>query len=535
MGAAALAGAMVLSACGGGSDSGGSGDKTTPLTIYNSKPENPLVPANTNESGGSNIIKAVFRGLVEYNPDTAAPELSVAQSIESSDSKVWDIKLKPGQKFQDDTPVTADSFIKAWNWAAYGPNAALNNYFFAPIAGYDPMNPADPDADGPKQAPTPSVKELSGLKKISDTEFQVTLSAPQSIFETEVGYQAFDPLPEAFYKDPAAFGKKPIGNGPFQFVSGDADTGFTLKRWDGYQGTDKPKIDQVQFKTYTEPDAGYADLVAGNLDFMDQVPPADLVNDQYKQDLPDRTENKPVGTIGTMTLPYYQKNYQDPNLGKAISLAIDRAAIVKSIFNNGRTPATGWVSPVVDGYKAGACGEFCTFDPAKAKEYLAKATFKGPFTFSTNTDGQGNKEAADAICNSIKTNLGVGCTVHPYVDFGSFRTDVDAHKMTSLFRTAWVMDYPSIQNFLEPLYVTGASANDGLYSNKVFDTTIKQADAQSGDAALATYQKAEAMLSQSMSVIPLWYYAQQSGWSDRLSNVKVTPQELLDLSSVTIK
>lgn len=267
---------------------------------------------------------------------------------------------------------------------------------------------------------------------------------------------------------------------------------------------------------------------------MEQVPPSALVGNQFEKDLPGRTINKPVGIIQTASLPVYDKNYDDPNVGKALSLAIDRPTITKSVFNNGRTPATGWVSPIVDGYKPGACGEFCTYDPAKAKEYLSKAKFKGPFSYSYNSDGPGNKEAAEAICNSIKNALEVECQAKPYVDFSTFLKDRSAHKMESMFRTGWQMDYPSIQNFLEPLYATGASSNDGLYSNKEFDALIKKANGEEGDAALTTYQQAESLLSEQMAIIPLWYQSQQSGWSERLSNVKVTPRSTLDLISLTV-
>jgi oligopeptide transport system substrate-binding protein len=281
--------------------------------------------------------------------------------------------------------------------------------------------------------------------------------------------------------------------------------------------------------------AGYADLLAGNLDFMEQVPASALVGNQFEKDLPGRSVNKPVGIIQTATLPTYAPGYDDPNLGKALSLAIDRPTITKAVFNGGRTPATGWVSPIVAGYKAGACGEFCTYDAAKAKEYLAKSKFKGPFSFSYNSDGPGNKEAAEAICNSIKNALGVDCQPNPYVDFSTLRKDVNGQKMKSLFRTGWQMDYPHIENFLEPLYVTGAGSNDGKYSNKEFDTLIKKANSEDGDAANATYQQAEAILSQNMSIIPLWYQAQQSGWSERMQNVKVTPRSTLDLIGLSVK
>jgi oligopeptide transport system substrate-binding protein len=542
-GALLAAGALALTACGGGSSGGSGGSSTSAagkvggkVTIYNVKPQNPLIPANTNETGGGNILDNVFRGLVQYNADTAAPEMSMADSITSTDNTNWDIKLKSGQTFQDGTPVTADSFINAWNWGAYAPNGALNNYFFAPIKGYDVLNPADPDDDGPKKAPTPKAKTMTGLVKVSDTEFKVILSTPQSFFPVEIGYTAFYPLPESFYKDTVAFGKKPIGNGPFQITSGDGDTGFVLTKWSGYKGADQPKIDQATFKTYTSADSAYADLQAGNLDFMDQVPPAALADDLYKTELgAGHWVDKPVGIIQTLTLPVYVKGYKDPNLGKALSLAIDRPSITKSVFNGARTPATGWVSPIVNGYKAGACGEFCSYDPAKAKEFLAKATYKGPFTFSYNADRTENKGTAEAVCNSIKNALGVQCTAKPYVDFATFRTAVVGKQMSSLFRTGWQMDYPSIENFLEPLYVTDASSNDGHYSNKAFDALIKKANGETGETALTTYQQAEDLLAQDMAVIPLWYQSQQSGWSDRVTDVKVTPRSTVDLVDIALK
>jgi oligopeptide transport system substrate-binding protein len=533
-GVAALA--VILTGCGG--SSGGKSASSTnssggAMTLFGCKPQNPLIPSDTNEVCGGNIEDAVFRGLVKYNPDTAQPELSMAKSVTpDSTNKVWTIDLNPGNTFQDGTPVNSDSFINAWNWAAYAPNGALNNYFFAPIEGYDAMNPPPPA--GSTKAPTPKVKALTGLKKVSDTEFVVTLSTPQSFFETEIGYDAFYPLPPSFFTDTTAFGKKPIGNGPFQITGGDGDTGFTLAKWAGYKGPDVPKIDKVTFKTYQSADAAYADMQAGNLDFMDQVPPADLVNNQYQKDFPGRFINKPVGVIQTVTLPTYVKGYNDPNLGKALSMAIDRPTITKTIFNGGRTPATGWVSPVVQGFKAGACGQYCTYNPTAAKAALAQASYKGPFTFSYNSDGPGNKEAAEAICSSIQNALGVKCTAKAYVDFSTFRAAVTADKMTSMFRTGWQMDYPSMQDFLEPLYATGASSNDGKYSNPEFDSLIKKANAQSGDTALTTYQQAEALLANQMAIIPLWYQAQQSVYSTRLHNVHVTPFSTLDLSSVTV-
>jgi oligopeptide transport system substrate-binding protein len=108
--------------------------------------------------------------------------------------------------------------------------------------------------------------------------------------------------------------------------------------------------------------------------------------------------------------------------------------------------------------------------------------------------------------------------------------------MTGLFRTGWVMDYPSIENFLVPLYSTGASSNDNDQSIPQFDALVKEAAAaDTTEAANAKYEEAEKLLATTMAVIPLWYSNQQSGWSSKVSNVKVNPFGNLDLESVTVK
>src|SRR5207342_1749736 len=100
-----------------------------------------------------------------------------------------------------------------------------------------------------------------------------------------------------------------------------------------------------------------------------------LIDDKYKTDLPDRNAQKEAGglTFVEIANAKVDPRLADPKMRKAISMAIDRDTIIKQIFNGARVPATGWVSPVVDGYKAGQCGESCTFDPEKAKALLAEA------------------------------------------------------------------------------------------------------------------------------------------------------------------
>jgi len=253
-GARVLAGvaavALAATACGGddSGDSGGSpsgeGQTGGTVTIGNCKPQNNLIPANSNEVCGGNVIDALFTGLVDYNPDDASPENAVAKGIESEDNKVWTVTLNDGWTFHDGSAVDAASFVDAWNYSAYGPNAMQNSYFFGVIDGFTDVQGEDKNADEKIDASEAPIKEMKGLKVVDETTFEVTLSSPSSVFPIMVGYTAFSPLPKSFFDDPEAFGEKPVGNGAFKLDSGNGDTGYTLSAFKEYKGT-KPKIDTV--------------------------------------------------------------------------------------------------------------------------------------------------------------------------------------------------------------------------------------------------------------------------------------------------
>jgi oligopeptide transport system substrate-binding protein len=535
--------ALVLSACGGGDEGADEGESpgaegpAGAVVIGSCQPENPLVPANSNESCGINPQYVIHSMLVDYNPDTTAPELEIAESIETDDNINWTVTLKDGWTFHDGSPVTAQSFVDAWNWGAYGPNAALNSYFYSQIGIEGATEVAGEDENGdevitPDEAP---VTEMSGLVVVDDLTFTIKLSAPKADMPTALGYIAFAPLPEAFFEDVDAFGKKPIGSGPFSVVEYTENAQIELTAYDDYAGA-KPHVKDVTFKIYAEEAAEYNDLLADNVDVMDFLPPEALAGEQYKSDLGDRWIQRETGGIQTIT---FAPESVDPamsniELRRGIAQAIDRELITQNIFQGTRVPATGWVSPVVEGYKADQCGEWCTYDPESAKQHIEASGFTGTLTISYNADGP-HKEWVEATCNSIRNATGLECLATPVVDFATFRQQINNREMTGIFRTGWLMDYPTMENFLGPLYATDASSNDGDYSNPEFDAKLKEASEASDPAeGIALYQEAEAMLAEELTAIPLWYYAQIGGYSTKVENVKLTPTAQVDLLSITL-
>jgi len=535
---AVAASALLLAAC-GGSDSA-SEPTATAVTVNGSQPQNPLVPVLTNETGGGNIIDNITTRLVKYNPQTAAPELAMAESIEPSEgNSLWTVTLKSGWTFHDGTPVTAKSFVDAWNDGANCNTGALNQYFFGPdgvnIKGYEEVA-GTYDADGNLDCSgiEPDAG-MSGLTVVDDTTFTAELAEPVSIFQTIVGYSAFAPMPEIYFTDRAAYEALPIGNGPYKFVEAKPNEYIKLTAFDEYQGDPKAQVKDVTYSIYQTPDAAYVDLLANNLDVLDTMPTTALAGDRWQSELGDRSVLQPTGVFQSITYPLYDKKFDSVDLRKAISMAIDRAAIIKVAFNNTREPADGWVPPVIEGYEADACGGWCTYDAEKAKEYLAKAGgFDGTLTLAYNTDG-GHKEWVDATCVSITNALDIDCQGQPYPTFAELRNDVTENNMTGLFRTGWQMDYPSMQNFLAPIYATNAGSNDGGYSNPNFDNLLREASGQTAEEAVASYQEAETYLAEDMPVIPLWYGALTAGWSENINAPVFTPFGRVDLTSITTK
>ncbi|UYB40126.1 ABC transporter substrate-binding protein [Streptomyces sp. Je 1-4] len=518
-GACAVAVAVVATGCGGGSGA----SRSAVVSASWGDPQNPLEPANTNEVQGGKVLEMLFRGLKRYNPKTGAAENVIAERIETKDSQNFTVTLKSGWTFSNGEKVTAKSFVDAWNYGALLSNKQKNAPFFQYIDGFAQVHP-----DGG----SPQAKTLSGLVVKDDRTFTVKLNQKFSSWPDTLGYSAFMPLPQVFFRDHDAWIQKPVGNGPYTVDSYEKGSVLRMRKWDAYPGDDPARNGGIDLRVYTDGNTAYTDLQAGNLDLVDDVPAAQLKNVQA--DLGGRYINQPAGIIQTLTFPMYDKRWSRPGTEKVrrgLSMAIDRDQITREIFHKTRTPATDWTSPVLGaegGYKAGLCGEACEFNPAKAKQLIKEGGGLpgGRIALTYNADTGSHKDWIDALCNSINKSLGddQACVGAPVGTFADFRNKITAKQMSGPFRAGWQMDYPLIQNFLQPLYYTNASSNDGKFSNASFDKMVNEANADTDpQKAVRTFQDAEKILATQMPAIPLWYQNGSGGYADRISNVSLNP------------
>ena len=529
--AAGLAASLLIAACGGGDgdgDTGGDEGKAGgTFSVYLGEPEH-LVPTNTNESEGSQVLAALFTGLVEYDPQTTQPRNAVAKEITSSDNVKWTIKLNEGWTFHDGTPVDAASFVDAWNYGALSTNAQGNSYFFDKIVGY-----ADTQGDAEKKI-KPKAQTLSGLKVVDPTTFEVTLSAPFSQFPLMLGYTAFYPMPKAAFANIKAYELKPIGNGPFEMAEPWKRNEFIkVKRYEAYKGSNKGKADTITFKIYSEIKTAYTDLKGGNVDVMDSVPPENIA--EAKTTFGNRFLERPSSTFTYLGFPTYDPKFKNKKLRQAFSMAINRAEITEKIFSNTREPAGSVVAPVVAGSRKDAC-KYCKYDPAQAKTLLAEA---GGWTGTLNlwfNSGAGHEDWVQAVSNQLRANLGIKDIKFQSLEFAQYLPKLDKKEITGPFRLGWAMDYPSPQNYLEPLYGKGGSSNNFGYDNPAFDALIDEGNtAGSIQDGIAKYQAAEDLLLEDMPVIPMFFGRVTGAHSERVENVVIDAFGRIILEDVTVK
>ena len=525
---------VAASGCGGGMLS-------PDLVVVNGgEPPYPLIPTSTNDSNGGRIIDRLFAGLVSYDA-AGNPSNEVAQSIETPDNVNYRIVLKPGWKFTDGSAVTAHSFVDAWNYGALSTNAQLQQSFFSPIEGFDEVSGMTGDG---KPAPKTGRTTMSGLQVVNDLEFTVRLKAPTIDFTLRLGHSAFYPLPDVAFRDMAAFGRNPIGNGPYRLAdrpdgpAWEHDVKIDLRPNPDYHGNRKPRNKGLRFDFYANLDTAYADLLSGNLDVLDTIPPSALPI--YKRDLGNHFTSGPVAVKHSLDTPLRLPHFggEEGRLRRlALSAAVNRQQICQQIFLGTRTPSRDFTARSLPGFDPNLPGnEVLNFDPDRARQLWAQANaisqWNGQYVIAYNADA-GNQEWVDAVANSIKNVLGIDAVGAPQPTFAGFRTQITNHSIATAFRAAWQGDYPSMIEFLAPLFATGAGSNDVGYSNPEFDAALAAAEAAPTlPQSNAMTNDAQRILFRDMPVVELWDNVSVVGWSMQVKSVGVTWNGLPDYENI---
>jgi oligopeptide transport system substrate-binding protein len=543
--ALAAATALVLTACGdGGADDGETtdpevsedgaedgaedgedgedgetaGQEGGEFTIRGCEPQF-LSTTDTRDVCGGAVLRMLYAPLVETDPETGEPFMGTAESVESEDNQTWTITLREGDTFHDGTDVTAQHYVDAWNTVAQ-PEAS-NNFFFSRFQDYAELQEGE-------------VEELGGIEVVDDLTIEVELAEPFGPFLLALNDTSFYPLPDAYFDDPEGFEDAPIGNGRYQ-MDGEWERNqqIALTKFEDYNNDDPGLADAVTFVIYDDVNTAYLDVQAGSLDVSDVIPPEqEPVADN---DFGDNVLRTPTSSFTYLGYPMFQDEFGDNlELRQALSLAIDREAIISAIFNDTLTPATAIIPPVLESYRDDAC-EFCEHDPERAQELFEEAGgYDGTMTMYFNS-GAGHDEWVEAVANQWSETLGIDDVEFESLEFAQYLDLLDQEEVTGPFRLGWILSYLSPQYALEDLYTTNGGSNSFGYSNEAFDSALAEANATDAEEADSAYQAAEDILLEDLPLIPMWYGQSTSIWTERVDGIVMDPSGYVrpELISVT--
>jgi oligopeptide transport system substrate-binding protein len=508
---------------GSGAAAGGAGG-TVSVGIL--EPRDGIAPGKIVGGAGYSVINALFAPLENITP-SGQQVMVAAQSVTTTDNKVWTIKIKPW-KFQNGEPVTAQNYVDTINAAAYGPNAWGQNFRLAGVEGYAALNPAKG---------TPTTKTLSGVKVIDTDTFQVTLTAPNSQFLYTIAFEdgPFMPLPPEAFSDANTYADHPIGNGPFQ-MDGNWQHNQSIKvtRWDGYEGT-KPQINEVDFKIYTQAEAEYADFQAGNLDVIGagglNLPSEDLpqITTTYKS----HSYNPPAFSSVWLTFPMWDSRFANIDVREGISESIDRSAIAQKLLSDTVTPATGLIVPGDTGGSTQACGDKCSYNATQAKQLFQQG---GGWSGSMTIYNIGYPDdVATAIANDIRQTLGVKTTIQN-LQFAALQQLNSTHKLEGAFLMNWGA-IPSPGDMYNGIFTTAATNNwvaGGYHTTAIDDMVAQAAEVSDVSQQTSLYHQAESAILNAFWVAPLYWGGDPVFLSPHVTHFQFDPNNSPDYNTLTV-
>ena len=479
-----------------------------------------LDPPNCYESEGIQVIRQVWDGLFTWDPKTleVVPELAEKWEV-SSDGLVYTFHLRKGVKFQSGRALKAEDFVYSWSRVANKDTASYLAYHLSPIKGYDEC-----------QAGTATT--LAGVKAIDDNTLEVTLSYPYADFITTLGHVVFYPVAkEDIEKWGDEYTKHINGTGPFKFVEWIDDQSIKLVRNDDYYG-DKASLDEVQYVIIADENTAFLEFKGGNLEYTD-IPVGKIKATQEDPKLKDGAIVKPM-----LALYYYGFNLEtapfkdNAKLREAISWAIDRKNIVDTLMEGAPTPATGFVPPGIPGFQENASE--VTYNLEKAKALLAEAGYPNgeglpTLQFGFNT-GAGHEQIAEAIQADLK-DIGINVEIEGF-EWGTMLEKAKAGEIV-FYRLGWVADYPTMDNFLYPLFYSKSSDNYGEYNNPEVDKLLLEARSTiDKDARIAKYREIEKKILADHAFVNIYFYSLRMIVQTYVKGFELDAMENYDLSKV---
>jgi len=326
-----------------------------------------LDPALTNTSGAIAVKMTIFDPLLRQDPKTLAIGPGAAESWSvSGDGKILTFRVRRGIRFHHGREMTADD-------VQYSIERILSPEMGSPfIRAYDRIV-------GAREFTAKQARDVSGIKVLDRYTIQITNTVVDSTFPLTFTSLFVVPKDEAGRLG-REFGQRPVGSGPFVFVSWSRDDSLLLKEnptyWEG-----RPHISALEFRIVPDPATRQAEFDTGRLDFM-------LLEDPSYRRYAEDPKWKPyvieVAELFTrhMGLNTTKPPLNDVRVRQAINYAIDKGTIVRTVLQDKAFVATGVFPPSLEAYDRNLRGY--QYNPQRARELLAQAGFPNGFEMDLN-------------------------------------------------------------------------------------------------------------------------------------------------------
>ena len=481
-----------------------------------------LDPAVSAEMTSHEYIAQLFNGLVRLG-DNLEPAPDIAEKWEmSEEGRTYTFYLRRDVTFHDGREVKAGDFKYSWERAC---DPATGSRVAGTYLG---------DIVGVAEVMAGEAREISGVTVIDDYTLRVTIDAPKSYFLSKMTY------PTAFVVDKydvvsgGEWWRRPNGTGPFKLKEWRENDLLVLERYDNYFGT-KANLDRVEFQLWSGVpmrmyETGEIDVTGVSVLHIDRVTDTAGPFHQELQIVPELS----FYYIGFNTT---KPPFDDVNVRRAFTLAIDKEKIVSLVYRNLVQQSGGILPPGMPGFN-----DYLTvlyLDVARAKELIAASSYGDvsalpPITITTSGYGGLISSYLEAVINEWRENLGVEVTVRqlePERYIYNLKEEKD-----EMFDMGWIADYPHPQNFLDVLFHTGAENNFAEYSNGEVDDVLDRAGVETDtNLSLEMYQQAEQMLVDDAACLPLWFGQNYILVKPHVQGYELNPMGFAMLNKVWLK
>jgi oligopeptide transport system substrate-binding protein len=471
-------------------------------------------PGNAFEPMGSMVVRALCDPLIDFDPETGELKPAIAESWQVSDGGTQiTLKLREGVRFHNGDEVTADDVVFALSRVADAEYASALAPLLEPVAGYEFIH-GDAETDNEDL-----LRRIAGVMATESYGVQISLNDNRADFLRVLAHPLASPIPaEAVEADAQGFEQRPVCTGPYRMAEAwDPSTPLIrLERFDDYHGQNLAYTNggggyfhQIDFHIHRDARTAYESYLSGNADVVEVPPPRIAEASGARGFL-----QVPSGSLEYIGLPTTVEPFDDPQVRLAFSQAADRSALVESVFDGGRLPATGFLPPSVGGvYQENACGEGApaTADLAAASELIASAGAeldgtRMPFYF--NDDFQ-NRSIVQNVADQWNAAFGVefDLTPMPWNDFlprASSQQGFDGP-----FRMSWEGPYPGPDAYLYPLFHSDNIGSDNFtrFSEPPLDRLLERSArrTETEDDLTIEYRRLEGLICEEMPAVPLTF------------------------------